>query len=116
MFALLQLIIYIAIIAVSALFGAIFSATGGGSNAAGSVFAIVLMVLWAIVALGLFIPALAVTVRRLHDRDMTGWFLFISLVPFGSLVLLVFMCLEGTRGPNRYGPDPKAPGHRDIFA
>jgi len=61
-----------------------------------------------IYALGVLIPTLAVTVRRLHDTDRTGWWLLIALIPFvGGIVLLVFMCLDGTRGPNQYGMDPK---------
>ncbi|PRY45726.1 uncharacterized membrane protein YhaH (DUF805 family) [Geodermatophilus tzadiensis] len=62
-----------------------------------------------VVSLGLFIPSLAVGVRRLHDTDRSGWWLLIGLVPFGGIVLLVFYCLEGQRHPNRHGPDPKAP-------
>ena len=57
---------------------------------------------------GLIIPSLAVTVRRLHDQDKSGWYYFIAFIPLvGPIVLLVFMCTEGTRGANRYGPDPK---------
>lgn len=59
--------------------------------------------------LGSFVPALAVAVRRLHDSDRTGWWLLISIVPMiGSLVLFVFMIWAGTRGSNRFGPDPLA--------
>ena len=47
------------------------------------------------------VPSIAVGVRRMHDRDMSGWFI---LVP---VLNLVFFCLEGTRGSNKYGPDPK---------
>lgn len=55
-----------------------------------------------------FVPALAVSVRRLHDTERSGWWVLISFIPFiGGLVLLVFTVLEGTRGPNRFGPDPK---------
>ncbi|WP_338338264.1 DUF805 domain-containing protein, partial [Xanthomonas citri] len=46
--------------------------------------------------------------RRLHDQDKSGWFYLISLVPYvGAFVLLVFMCIEGTPGPNQYGENPK---------
>ncbi|HAK62107.1 MAG: DUF805 domain-containing protein [Pseudomonadota bacterium] len=63
-----------------------------------------------IVSLALFIPSLSVSVRRLHDTDRSGWWLLIMLVPFaGVIVLLVFFCLEGTPGANRFGPNPKAP-------
>lgn len=61
----------------------------------------------ALASLGLFLPSLAVTVRRLHDTDRTGWWIFLNLIPLGGLVLLVFYLLDGTPGPNRHGPDPK---------
>jgi uncharacterized membrane protein YhaH (DUF805 family) len=64
-----------------------------------------------------FIPGLAVQVRRFHDQDKSGWFILLGFIPYvGSLILLVFMCLEGTRGPNRFGPDPKDPYAEDVFA
>ena len=67
-------------------------------------------------ALASFIPALALSVRRLHDQGHWGWMLLLGLIPlFGGFVLLVFMCLEGTRGPNQYGPDPKDPGSAEVF-
>jgi uncharacterized membrane protein YhaH (DUF805 family) len=50
------------------------------------------------------LPGLAVSVRRLHDTDKSAWWLLIVLVPVvGPVVLLVFMCLPGTQGPNRFG-------------
>lgn len=58
--------------------------------------------------LATFIPSLAVMVRRFHDQDRSGWFALLVLIPFvGGLIVLVFMLLEGTHGPNRFGPDPK---------
>jgi uncharacterized membrane protein YhaH (DUF805 family) len=61
-------------------------------------------------ALAVFIPNLAVTIRRLHDQDKSGWFIFLGFIPIvGGIILLVFYFIEGTRGPNRFGPDPK--GH-----
>ena len=63
----------------------------------------------ALVALGLLVPSLAVSVRRLHDSDRSGWWLLLGLVPIvGEIIVLVFMVLEGTRGANRFGADPKA--------
>lgn len=63
----------------------------------------------AIIGLGLMIPTLAVTTRRLHDTGRSGWWQLISLVPYvGGFVVLVFCILEGNPGPNQYGPDPKA--------
>jgi uncharacterized membrane protein YhaH (DUF805 family) len=61
-----------------------------------------------IYGLAILIPSLAVSVRRLHDIDRSGWWILIALVPLiGTIVLLVFALLEGTPGNNRYGPNPK---------
>lgn len=62
--------------------------------------------------LAIIIPGLAVQVRRFHDQDKSGWWVLLGIIPFGSLVVTVFMCLEGTRGDNSYGPDPK--GQFDV--
>lgn len=67
-------------------------------------------ILYILYVLAVLLPGLAVGVRRLHDTGRSGWWLLISLIPLiGGIVLLVFMCLEGTRGDNKYGADPKAP-------
>jgi uncharacterized membrane protein YhaH (DUF805 family) len=58
---------------------------------------------------GMFIPSLAVTVRRLHDTGKSGWYYLVSLIPIvGSIWLMVLMCIKGDIGENQYGPDPKA--------
>jgi uncharacterized membrane protein YhaH (DUF805 family) len=57
--------------------------------------------------LGILIPGLALTVRRLHDTNKSGWFLLLSVIPFGGIVLLVFYCTDSDRGPNKFGPSPK---------
>jgi uncharacterized membrane protein YhaH (DUF805 family) len=63
-------------------------------------------------ALFFFIPSLAVGVRRLHDTNRSGWWILIGFIPLiGALVLIYFFILEGTRGPNQYGPDPKEGEH-----
>jgi uncharacterized membrane protein YhaH (DUF805 family) len=57
------------------------------------------------------IPSVAVAVRRLHDTDRSGWWLLIGFLPLiGGIVLLVFFIIGGTRGPNRFGPDPVEQG------
>jgi uncharacterized membrane protein YhaH (DUF805 family) len=59
-------------------------------------------------SLAVLVPSIAVVVRRLHDTDRNGWWALIALVPFvGPIVLLVFLVLDGTAGPNRFGPSPK---------
>ena len=61
--------------------------------------------------LAILVPTLAVTVRRLHDTDRSGFWFFISFVPFvGGIILLVFECLDSTPGDNKYGPNPKGVG------
>lgn len=58
--------------------------------------------------LAVFVPGLAVTVRRLHDTSRSGWWFFINFVPFvGGVIVLVFMCLDSAEGDNKYGPNPK---------
>lgn len=70
-----------------------------------------------ILMLAVIIPGIAVQVRRFHDQDKSGWFVLLALIPFlGGLIVLVFMCLEGTKGPNRFGPDPKDPAGAEVFA
>jgi uncharacterized membrane protein YhaH (DUF805 family) len=67
-------------------------------------------ILYALYALAVLLPSLAVAVRRLHDTDRSGWWLLLGVIPLiGGIVLLVFMCLEGTQGNNKYGANPKAP-------
>ena len=59
-------------------------------------------------SLAILIPSLAVTVRRLHDTERSGWWMLIGLIPLvGSIWLLVLLVLDGDSGSNRYGADPK---------
>ena len=65
--------------------------------------------------LAILIPWLAVAVRRLHDTDRSGFWLLIIFFPLiGSLVLLVFFIMSGTRGSNRFGPDPVEVGEPEL--
>ncbi len=56
-------------------------------------------------------PAIAVSVKRWHDRDKPGWWVLITLIPLiGQLWALIDNgFLRGTRGPNRFGPEPARP-------
>jgi uncharacterized membrane protein YhaH (DUF805 family) len=58
-------------------------------------------------SLVVFIPGLAVAVRRLHDTDRSAWWILISLVPLvGFVVLIIFFVQGGSEGDNKYGPNP----------
>ena len=61
------------------------------------------LILLLVFALGVIVPGLAVGVRRLHDTGRAGWWLLISLVPFGGLVLLFFLASPGTVETNQHG-------------
>ncbi|MGN6438980.1 MAG: DUF805 domain-containing protein [Agriterribacter sp.] len=66
--------------------------------------------LYVVVALGTFIPSLAVGVRRLHDLGKSGWNYLIVLIPLvGPIIVLVWFFTEGNRFANEYGEDPKNP-------
>lgn len=128
MFALFQIIVY-AVLAII-----IFGALGAGEAMLGEVDpanplsvygalfsgAGLLFLLWWLATL---IPTIAVNVRRLHDRDMSGWwylgFIVVSMIPLVGLIAaigyLVLMFLPGTAGPNRFGPDPKDPSQVAAF-
>jgi uncharacterized membrane protein YhaH (DUF805 family) len=105
MFFLFQMIVYIVL---SIIEGAV-GLTGMIGGAYGP--------LTALFALAILIPGIAVGIRRLHDTDRSGWWLLIAFVPLiGAIVLIVFFVMDGTRGPNRFGPDPKDPGQAEAFA
>ena len=109
MFVLGYMIVFLVLAILGAALGA-FDESGSGTL--GTIF------LGLIVLLGLFlfVPSLAVQVRRFHDQDKSGWFVLLGFIPYiGGLIVLVFMCLEGTRGPNRFGEDPKGGGASEVF-
>jgi len=82
---------------------------GGIAAAVGSEEAMMIPVgLMAIFYLAVFIPTLALVVRRFHDQGKSGWFALLLLIPYlGGLVVFVFMCLDSEPGANQWGPNPK---------
>jgi uncharacterized membrane protein YhaH (DUF805 family) len=61
--------------------------------------------------LAVMIPSTAVLIRRLHDTDRSGWWLFIAFVPLiGAITLFVFTIQDSDAGPNQYGVNPKRSG------
>ena len=75
-----------------------------GQMSGGGALATIGLALLGIFWLGTFIPALAVAIRRMHDQDRSGWWI---LVPIANII---FLFIDGTPGPNRFGPDPKGRG------
>ena len=61
-----------------------------------------------IVALAILDPSVAIAAKRFHDRDKSGWWILIVLIPFIGLIWYIVELgfLPGTPGPNRFGPDP----------
>lgn len=58
--------------------------------------------------LACLIPAIAISVRRLHDIGKSGWYVLFALIPLvGAVMLIIWACQEGTIGRNQYGEDPK---------
>jgi uncharacterized membrane protein YhaH (DUF805 family) len=151
MFFLFQILIMVAFWILMALAGGSALMMGSDPNAlaAAGGFVMIVFALYGLVSLALIIPAIAVTVRRLHDTNRTGWWVLAPIAGYVimlvgavmaasspdnpglggvlamvggiaalvlALVLLVFMFLEGTRGPNNYGPDPKGEQLDQVFA
>lgn len=133
MFVLLNVIVAAVFIGlfVAMIGGAALAGSGGNLNDFGTAMAgvgmmtmIVLLVpmyVWAILT---GVASFAVTIRRFHDLNLSGWvylpFLILGAVPLlGFLVwiaLIVVMCLKGTSGPNKYGEDPTQPMSAAVFA
>lgn len=62
----------------------------------------------------IFLPSLAVLIRRLHDVGKSGWFVLISLIPLvGAIWILVLLCSDSIPGQNQYGLNPKGIGNYD---
>jgi len=59
---------------------------------------------YALISLALVLPGLSVLVRRLHDTDRSGWWFLLPITVIGAFVLLYWLCQEGTKGTNRFGP------------
>lgn len=73
-----------------------------------SVFGGTALALMGLVFLASIIPSWAVTIRRLHDQDKSGWYALLTFIPYiGPLILLVLAFLPGTDGENDYGFDPR---------
>ncbi len=67
-----------------------------------------LAILSLIYSLAILVPSLSLIIRRLHDVNLSGWFLLIAVVPFlGALALLFLLCMPSDKGENKFGAEPK---------
>lgn len=119
---------FLAMMIVGAVLMGIAVGLGVASESGGSGFGTGVMIILAILGLAylaIFIPTIAVAVRRLHDRNMSGWwylgFTVFGFIPYigwvGSIVFLVILALKGTDGDNKYGSDPlKGAANPEVFA
>lgn len=99
-------LLYVAIFVIASVFVALDTDPDEGFGAL-AMFAVASTIL---ALLGLLVPLIAVQVRRFHDQDMSGWFAALNLIPYvGGIVVYIMMLLEGTKGENRFGPDPTSP-------
>jgi|TARA_B110000037_G_scaffold54632_1_gene66937 uncharacterized membrane protein YhaH (DUF805 family) len=94
LFTLYNIIIFVALVFLGAMVGFPRGAEG--------VFVFV-----AFYMVGVLIPALAVSVRRLHDTGRSGWWLLLYFVPFGAIVVLVFLVQDSNPASNKFGKNPK---------
>ncbi|HEV2865760.1 MAG TPA: DUF805 domain-containing protein [Allosphingosinicella sp.] len=89
-----------------AMVGSLFSGLGrvGEVRLAGAVT----LGLMGIVVLAGIVPAWAVSIRRLHDQDKSGWFILLNLIPYiGFIFMLIMAFWPGDSGENRFGCDPR---------
>ncbi|NGM61129.1 DUF805 domain-containing protein [Sphingobacterium sp. SGG-5] len=105
MYTLYVFVLYLALSLVVSIISWVSSTLGG----------LLSFVLW-IAYLGLLIPSLGVTVRRLHDTGKPTWYVILAFIPLVNLYILYLLILEGDKGPNAYGPDPKSEEHLDPFS
>lgn len=90
----------------------------------GSPISMALISIYGVYLLAAFLPGIALTVRRFHDQNRSGWWYVALAIPsvipllgvIPAIALLVFMFMPGTAGGNRFGPDPKDPYGEEVFA
>ena len=90
--------------------GVVFAIFRPGGDANYGIYSILWLVfLW---------PSLAISIKRFHDRDKSGWWVLIALIPIIGFfwILIELGILEGTAGPNQFGPDPLGRGIADDMA
>jgi len=114
----------IVLIVVGGVFAGIAGAMGAFDDPNGPGLGVILLgIIAAIIYIAMLIPFFAVSVRRFHDYNLSGW-VFLALILCGlipvvgfaaSIANIVITVLKGTAGPNKFGPDPLGAGDAQIF-
>jgi uncharacterized membrane protein YhaH (DUF805 family) len=93
-------VIYLVLIVINVIIASIF----GGNSVVTTLVGIISIIIY----LAMLWPSIALGVKRFHDRNKSGWWVLISLVPIIGGIWYLVECgfLEGTKGPNQFGPDP----------
>ncbi|MBU3000388.1 DUF805 domain-containing protein [Roseovarius nubinhibens] len=120
-FTLFTVLMVVVFIGLALLTGGLDMVEGGGAE----ILPLIFFGLYGLFGLAILIPTIAVTVRRLHDRNMSGWwylgFVVGGMIPFVgpliSIAMFVILALKGTAGDNKFGPDPlRGAANSDVFA
>lgn len=123
-YILFNVLVSIGILIVSLVLGTVFAGVLAGAGAGflgvGGGFLGGALVVYCLLAVGYclatLLPTIAVSVRRFHDLNVTGWlylvFMVLMIVPVLNFIVsigwMVWFCIQGTVGPNKFGNDPKA--------
>jgi uncharacterized membrane protein YhaH (DUF805 family) len=124
MFALFNVLVASALVALGGMLFGLDAAQLEETPAGLGFFATSAGMLLGLYGLAVLVPSIAVTVRRLHDRNMSGWWYLLfaagGLVPVVGVIIslgfLVLMALPGSSGANRFGPDPTAAADGEVGA
>lgn len=106
------------IIAVILIFVLAFGAAlvTGGSLEQGQDYPVLAIVLFIILYIALVYFSFVFTIRRLHDRNQTGWLSLLALVPFVNFIFIIYLfCAKGTAGENKFGVERETSGWEKVL-
>ncbi len=96
---------------VTGFFAGFFAGASGGAQSATTVLVLIFGLLQFAFLIGGFVVSLAVSVRRMHDQEKSGWLLLLGLIPLvGWIFSLIFIFTPGDEQENLYGPNPRYEG------
>ncbi len=111
----LSILVNLLFVAISSILAMAFA--NAGDPDAAQTASIIVSLLQLILVVPYVVAWLAISVKRWHDRNKSGWWILIGLIPLiGPIWIFVECgCLRGTEGDNRFGPDPLSPGLEAVF-